>query len=518
MNTLICAGGSSLRVLNAVMHLCSLGLGPKEMSVLVIDPDAAHGNAAEVRQLCELYTRCRKAFGGELASDLRLFGTNVDLLDTDGGSEGLKIWSPLDAGVKLIDIINYYNLTASETPRDVAHLFFTKAELEMPLDRGFMGHTAVGAAAMALVSLSKSAQPWRQIVERIRADVSRPEGANVFIVGSVFGGTGASAIHPITRFIRSIPETNHAHLRVGAAALVPYFSFDDGKRTEGQQRSPLAAQAQWFPLRTRSAVAHYRHLEQYGDLELDVVHWVGDSSPVPVEYSEGGSRQRNPAHVVDLLAALACIEFFAETSNERGSRYAAKHDTGDESLASVKWHDIPLNVLKVDEVQRKMLGFIVAGAMHVGFYAPLFESGVADSSPFCLPWYLRRHAARGDHFIASENLEHLRMLTALLRGHYFPWWADINSGDHVTLFNKSCFQKSGAFTDVALDQLSNLLPPDRPSARTLDCVDEFAADMETIPLRAGGRSGVGAYLSVLAYAADRFASRRYHIRTAGPLA
>lgn len=515
MNTLICAGGSSLRVLKAVVNLCAVGLGPREIRVLVVDPDGSNGNGAELRQVMELYMRSRERLKDNLAADLPVFGTAFDLLEANDSRQGLKVWPVLDAREKLADVINYDNLSASATPPDVARLLFTEDELRMDLERGFMGHTSVGAAAMSLVALQADREPWRQLAEKIRQDVTQQSGSNVFIVGSVFGGTGASALHPLSRFIRTIPEANRERLRISASALVPYFSFNDSSGLRDAARSKMAAQAQWFSLRTKSAVQFYEHLRQNGDLSFDSTFWIGDKSPIDVRYSEGGPGQQNPAHFVDLLAALACLEFFADPSVQ-GNFYGAPRQNEHAELPDmnvVDWADLPFRRLTPESVRRRCLAFVLAAAMHVGFIDPLIHDSRLDAMPFCVPWYLRRFARKGDHFLRKVNRDDVAMLSAFFADHHLRWWSQINEPQNVLLFNRTTFDASAGDgrVSVFLDRLRNLVGPDRPGERTFDGVDTFLTEMEHVPRRRSGKAGAGALLSLLLHAADGYVDRVYHM-------
>jgi hypothetical protein len=284
MHTWIGAGGSASRVLEAILHLCAAGLGPPNLRLLMIDPDTSNGNVTRVKGLIEIYRQCQEQFADKLGSDLnlfRMFGTKLVFLDTDKGEQGLKIWNPISSQrPKLGELLNYNGLSATSTSPDIAHLFFTKAELEMELAQGFRGHTAIGAAAMSLVSLDAGRQPWQQVVTKLEGDIALPTGARVFLVGSVFGGTGASALHPIVRFLRTIPKMNEDRLRIGVAALVPYFDF----RVADHDHVDMAAKAEWFPLATRSAVEFYQYLRANNDWPFDAMYWIGDNSPKEVKY------------------------------------------------------------------------------------------------------------------------------------------------------------------------------------------------------------------------------------------
>ena len=144
MNTLICAGGSATRILEAVVHLCAAGLGPERLRVLQIDPDQSNGNGSRVRGLLETYAALHGAFAGRLGPH-KLFATQI---------EDLGSWSPCAPGDTLAKVLRFDVL--DKDARDVARLLFTEGERELTLDQGFRGHTPIGAAAMSLVRLSRT--------------------------------------------------------------------------------------------------------------------------------------------------------------------------------------------------------------------------------------------------------------------------------------------------------------------------------------------------------------------------
>jgi hypothetical protein len=518
MNTLICAGGSSQRVLTAVLNLCAAGLGPEELRLLVVDPDGSNGNGAELRQLVETYSACRDRFASGLGPGMRLFSTKLDLLDYDGGPPGVKVWSPVSSRDTLASVLNYDNLAAGDggevrptVPPDVARLFFTEKEIRMKLDRGFMGHTAVGAAAMSLVTEAAQRQPWKQLGDKIRQDVSA-SGSAVAVVGSVFGGTGASAIHPLVRFLRQIPQTNKNRLRIAAVALVPYFRFDPSTATSGTQASALAAQAEWFPLRTRSAVEFYKHLEDNSEFDFNTIYWLGDSALMPVNYSEGGPNQRNPAHFVDILAALAVLDFFADPERATGNEFAAARSAPGASAQSdvVDWADVPLTALDAERVRWAVLRLAVAGAIHIGFFAPLFSMNDLAQRPSCVPWYYRRFVKKGDDFSRQENRRDMELLDSFFTMYHLPWWSEIASGKGVRLLNRTVFDDRAPGA-VHLDRLHNMYGDDRPNERSLGAIDEFVTCMEDVPSILGGTRGVAAYLSLVGHAADLYLERSYKL-------
>lgn len=515
MNTLICAGGSGLRALEALLHLCAAGLGPPSLRLLAIDPDGANGNRTRAVSLLEKYRAAQRRFAGKLGGGLKLFGTELDLLVIPGHQPELRNWSPVEGSQKLAELLNLDGLSATDTPPDLVKLFFTRDELQMELDQGFRGHPAIGAACMSLVTLHKGDQPWELLVQQIQGDVAQPHGSRVFLVGSVFGGTGASAIHPIVRFLRDIPESGHERLKIGVAALVPYFRFAAAASDASHLQHEMAAKSERFPLATQAAVQYYEHLRSNGDWPFDVMYWVGDSSPIPVDYCAGGPDQKNPPHFVDLLAAFSALEFFHDPDARRGSCYAgprsdAAPELGDSNL--LEWEDLPLAYFQRSEVQKSLLRLCLVGAMHSNFFSELFDGDAIDRRPYCVPWYFKRFALTKDWFSTRENREDLKLLSDFFDTYFFPWWSDVLQNKTVRLLNSAAFKvDGGGRTRTRLDRLANFLWPDEQGAATLDQIDTFFTETVKVPKERGGESGVAAYLGLMAHAADEYIKSQYRI-------
>jgi hypothetical protein len=492
MNTLICTGGSSAKILEAVLHLCAAGLGPATLRILRIDPDAANGNAERTNKLLETYLQCHNRFAKKLG-DLKLFGTELDLFGPGSLKNG---FAPLQERT-LEALLRHDNL--DRTHRNVTQLFFTKQELAMTFDQGFRGHAAIGAGAMSLISLHADRQPWKQVIEKLKGDLAGPAGARVVVTGSVFGGTGASAIHPVARFLRTIPDMNFDRLKIGVMALVPYFHFAASTATPWSAPVAMAAKAERFPVATRAAAEFYDHLRTNNDWPFDAMYWIGDSSPVEVPYEPGGPRQKNDAHFVDLLAALTCLEFFAEPQVTQACYYAGPAE------GMLKWPDLPLHNPKRDDIKYQLLRFLLAGVVHLGFCNALFDNPEIDRRPFCVPWYLDRFANKKDWLGPKGNQDALHLLTDYFETYHVPWWQQIHRHDTVQLFNRSAFG-SGA---VGLEYLANLLWPNDGQRQSLEQIDDFFTDMVRVPRSKSGDRGGPSYLALLAHAADRYIKREY---------
>lgn len=492
MNTLICAGGSATRILEAVVHLCAAGLGPERLRVLQIDPDQSNGNGSRVRGLLETYAALHGAFAGRLGPH-KLFATQI---------EDLGSWSPCAPGDTLAKVLRFDVL--DKDARDVARLLFTEGERELTLDQGFRGHTPIGAAAMSLVARERHREPWDGLITRLRQDLDAA-GARVLIAASVFGGTGASAIHPLARFLRSVPERNESQLKIGVAALVPYFRFKpSGARVD------LAARSEDFALATKAAVQYYQHLRDNKDWDFDAMYWIGDSAAREVPYAPGGPEQRNPAHFVDLLGALATLEFYLQPQGGKACYWSGpRRDVEpqlDENL--LEWQDLPLRHLDRKVVKRSLFRLCLCGAAHAGFYQELLRSEELHRAPHLLPWYFRYFRGAGS-LAGGKERDVVERLGDFFTSYHLPFWGQVADSPKVRLFNREAMPQAPGSERrrVDLARLHNLLWPDQGAPGDLDAMDDFFSEMIDVG-RPRGAGGAAAYLSLLASAADAYTARR----------
>lgn len=525
MNTLLCAGGAAVKVLEAMLHLCAAGLGPKQCRVLLIDPDDANATTARVKLLVSKYQACHDRFVGKLGAGVDFFRTKLDLLERSD-RPGLQTWSPLDQSCRTLSgLVNYDNLDRNR--QDLTRLFFTQEEMDMGLGVGFKGHTTIGAAAMTLISQPQHAEshPWDTLIKSIQGDMSLPTGANVFLAASVFGGTGASSIYPIARFLDSHEDLQTQKLdklRVGVGAIVPYFRFAP---REEEVADDLAAKSELFHLRTRAAVEFYNYLRQNEDWPFHSLYWMGDNAMIEYTYGEGGPEQENEAHFVDFLMALAAVQFFEHPGNRGGCYYCGPEQAKEPELGSqnlLEWSDIPLRVpspemysgvwpYKRDAIRYQLLRFLTAGIVHKGFFRELMQRSQLRQHPCCVPWFYERFAANEDWFPVDEP-DNLKLLTEFYDYH-FPFWSQIHKHMGVRLFNRAAFTGDENTIRIRLDQLRNLLWS-RPSGEAnSDAIDEFFTYVCDIDRRQGGDRGMAGYLALLTLAADQYIRQYYNLRS-----
>jgi hypothetical protein len=498
MLTLICAGGSGARILEALIHLCAAGLGPTKLRTFVIDPDAANGNLDVTKKLVERYVRCRTIFAND-----QFFRTELDLIQSENE---LCTWIPVNTQQKFESVLNYHQLTPAQ--QEIVRLLFTQDELDMEMNVGFRGHPSLGAAALSLLPIYQ-ANPadafWKKITTLIQHDVMESE-ARVVIAGSVFGGTGASAIHPLVRYLRSsmAEKENFQKLKVAAVALVPYFKFSSSDAAAGAKanQDEVVARSEHFALAAKSAANYYDHLQRTKDWDFDAMYWMGDDTPVNVKYCKGGSPQQNPAHFVELLGALACLDFGLSPPSQKSCCYSGPLDIeGLKDLNPVTWKDLPLGEGTREDAQRQLHAFHLAAVAHQGFFRHVFEDSRLETQSYCLPWYHDRFDGGSESLQSKESRDQLEALRIYFSQNYFPWWAQIHSldNDRVRLFNPAVWRDGP--DRLYTNRLDNLRYPDNHE-HFYDCVDRlFAKTIEVAPKSSDQGSPPARYFSILTNAA-----------------
>jgi hypothetical protein len=290
-------GGSGARSVEALIHLCAAGLAPvnvDHIKFVMVDPDTANSSWTRTEEITKTYSDLREVPKG--ACDFQRL-----LVERLG-----SVWSPFGnsraESQKLEQLFNYPALPSES--RCLFDLLYTPEQRGAKLDIGFRGRPSIGAAIFGAALDVAKVEPWTSLVADMSTATAGGERVWVFILGSLFGGTGASGLPTIARLLAGAPNVTRANLAIGGAFLLPYFQFT----VPPNPGQVVYADSLAFPRQTRQA------LEYYGLMSSDYnrIYAIGvDQKISQKSFSVGGSDQVNRAHVVELLAALAAMDFFA---------------------------------------------------------------------------------------------------------------------------------------------------------------------------------------------------------------
>ena len=301
-------GGSGSKMLEASLHAAAAGVfnvTGAPVNTVIVDLDDDGGNLTRAKSLIGIYRKVRESIGGreekEGSADIG-FRTDFDLYTLTSVEN-----KAMDGILASTDIGD---------DREIARALYTDYEMEMSYKRGFYGHPNVGAHFFAsqLPNLPDN-HSFTEVIEKIRQELIKGGRPRILLAGSIFGGTGASAIPSIAKYIRQltdlkpVPATVGGGAVIGAMLLLPYFATTKGDGVIDYTQ---------FEPKAKAALEYYaKEGVGYGDNKVfNAIYMVGSQDKVVYSYCTGGSGQNNAAHLVDFLGAEAVSHFL--TTNPDG--------------------------------------------------------------------------------------------------------------------------------------------------------------------------------------------------------
>ena len=304
-------GGSGSKMLEASLHAAAAGVfnvTGAPVNTVIVDLDQTGGNLKRAKSLIGIYKDVRASIGDreekEESADIG-FRTDFEFYALTSVEE--RAMSGILASTTIGD------------DREIARALYTDYELEMSYQRGFYGHPNVGAHFFAsqLPNLPDN-HSFTEVIDKIRQELVRGGRPRILLAGSIFGGTGASAIPSIAKYIRQLTDRNpdpDAQRTVGGGAvigamlLLPYFATTKGDGVIDYTQ---------FEPKAKAALEYYaKEGVGYGDNKVfNAIYMVGSQDKVVYSYCTGGSEQNNAAHLVDFLGAEAVSHFL--TTNPDG--------------------------------------------------------------------------------------------------------------------------------------------------------------------------------------------------------
>lgn len=292
-------GGTGSRVLKALTHLLAAGVDINARIVvpIIIDTDAAGGNMGETIDLLNHYRAIRNQLADTDTANTTFFKTRIATLGELAGNAAAANQYVMNIGGNTnMAFATYFSLaTLGAANKALINMLYSTDEQNENMNVGFKGHPNMGCAVL------------NQFVGNAQfnsfANAFTP-GDGIFIISSIFGGTGASGFPLLLKNIRgaAAPTPNHAALQaapVGAVSVLPYFNLPNNPGYK--------IKSDTFITKTKAALNYYKD-----NLNgIDSLYYVKDTPGQAYQYDEGGAGQLNEAHIVELISALAVIDFAA---------------------------------------------------------------------------------------------------------------------------------------------------------------------------------------------------------------
>lgn len=295
-------GGTGSRVVRSLTMLLATGIKSNyEIVPIILDPDAAAADVARTTRLLNNYRQINRSVNPN-AND-SFFKNKIESLgDVVGAATGDAISNEFRLNIADLNggtfskFIDYNLLDITGNNQALISLLFSKQNLDLDLEVGFQGNPNIGS--VVLNKFTDSIE-YRQFAQNYRAE------DKIFIISSIFGGTGAAGFPLILKNIREgkVQGLFFAPLKnaiVGAVTVLPYFKLD------GDGNSNI--QSSTFMSKTKAALSYY-HSNMTSNKSINTLYYIGDAANNNYKNVVGGSGQKNDAHFVELAAALAILDF-----------------------------------------------------------------------------------------------------------------------------------------------------------------------------------------------------------------
>ncbi|GBU08787.1 hypothetical protein AwDysgo_21180 [Bacteroidales bacterium] len=285
-------GGTGSRVIKSLTMLLASGVdcGVDTIVPIIIDRDLSNKDLSRTKLLIENYISVSKI--AETKQRNKFFKTRIKLLNDD------LCLQLMDNTQNFGDFIG--KSTMNQENQALVDMLFSKDILQMDMTVGFQGNPNIGSVVL---NQFDNNEMFKAFANDFNA------GDSIFIISSIFGGTGASGF-PLLRKTLQTPNVKDAdgnslsnwglvnNAYIGAISVLPYFNV-------GSASDESMVNSDTFIDKSRAALSYYKT----EDKKLDALYYIADKQTSTYEHHKGGDAQKNNAHFVELAAALAVLDF-----------------------------------------------------------------------------------------------------------------------------------------------------------------------------------------------------------------
>ena len=294
-------GGTGSRVLKSMTMLLAAGVktNVSEIVPIIIDPDAACGDKTDTVQIMNEYSQIYDSLSHHAESKVNGFSTKLSKLN-------FPTEYVMPMGTNTNTTFGSYMQFSSLSDENTAlvNMLFSEDNQNADMTIGFTGNPNIGSVVLNQFASSP---------EFVEFASNFAPGDKIFIISSIFGGTGASGFPLLLKNLRHIDPNLHIpnaaaiqNAEIGAITVLPYFNI--------KPEEEAVIDSDTFVSKAKAALSYYeKNLNT-----LNVLYYIGDDIKGQQDNNEGGASQRNDAHFIEFASALSIIDFannsFAATS------------------------------------------------------------------------------------------------------------------------------------------------------------------------------------------------------------
>lgn len=347
---LFAIGGTGARVVRSLTMMLASGIDGLDSSTeiipIIIDFDKSNGDKDRAISALDTYVKIHNqlypdACRGTVYNNHFFMTTIQSLKNTgipNGGPQMQKDYEIIfDQSNNVNEFSKYIGLDgmvsnpAEKATMDLFHVLYddssktsSTTELNLNLNVGFKGNPNIGSVVFhELRNLPE--------LQRFFSTFNASQGDKVFIVSSIFGGTGSSGFPEIVNAIRSHNSEFIKKAIIGSAVVLPYFDVDSKNNNGGNNTGAINSST--FPSKSVAALTYYS--DTINNM-VNAIYYIGDENHDSYEYSEGSQTQQNKAHVVEMITATSIIDFIKRDdlslSVHNAYEFGIKNEKQDESI------------------------------------------------------------------------------------------------------------------------------------------------------------------------------------------
>lgn len=297
-----CIGGTGSRVLRSLTMLLAAGVDTNGYDIvpIIIDPDCANGNLTQNVSLMDSYMSIREKLSFTQGNRNKFFSTKIE--------KYLQNFTmPVDktSNLKFHEFIDLSGMT-DRANKAMTRMLFSDENLNSDMSIGFKGNPNIGSVVLNQLVKSSNFLNFAQ---------SFQNGDKIFIISSIFGGTGASGFPLLLKTMRTdttLPNSAAINsAEIGAISVLPYFKLakDDNSSIDSAT----------FISKSKSALAYYERTIDNSQ-QINALYFIGENECNTYENTDGGSKQTNKAHAIELFSATAVLDF-AKNNYSTGSTF-----------------------------------------------------------------------------------------------------------------------------------------------------------------------------------------------------
>ena len=298
-----------------------------EIIPIIIDPDAANADLTRTVSLMNNYRKIRNYLSFPKENNNTFFRkelgkvlNNYTLHINDTGDK------------KFQDFIELSSM--DRTNQAFCRMLFSEKNLTSKMDVGFKGNPNIGSVVLNQIVNSDDFASFANSFE---------QGDKIFIISSIFGGTGASGFPLLLKTLRTgnnFPNNDIINkAEIGAITILPYFKLEVDDNSEIDSST--------FISKTKSALSYYENNISKND-QINALYYLADNVTNTYENHEGGTSQQNDAHLIEFMASSAIVDFCnCEHQTNTNKELGIKDITGNVSFNSfydnlTDWLCLPL--------------------------------------------------------------------------------------------------------------------------------------------------------------------------------